>query len=287
MNLHELPQISDRLSFLYLEHVKIEQENNGIVAYDKNGKTSIPIANTAVLMIGPGSCITHSAIVKLAEYNCLAIWCGEQNVRFYSYGLGGSRNSKNLLQQASSVCNYEKRLKIAYKMYQKRFNKDVSNLSIQQLRGKEGIRVRNIYKEKAKEFGIEWNGRSYNSKNWNSADISNRCLSAGNTCLYGICHAVILSLGYSPALGFIHTGNQKSFVFDIADLYKTDIVIPIAFRVASKEINNVEKKVRLACRDVFYEKQILNKITEDIEDLFDFSKDDNIKNQYKPQWWEE
>ena len=92
----------------------------------------------------------------------------------------------------------------------------------------------------------------------------NRALSAANSCLYGVCHAAILSIGYSPALGFIHTGKQLSFVYDIADLYKVELTIPLAFRTTAENPQDLERHVRLQCRDVFRESRLIQRIIPDI-----------------------
>jgi CRISPR-associated protein Cas1 len=93
----------------------------------------------------------------------------------------------------------------------------------------------------------------------------NRALSSANSCLYGVCHAAIVSAGYSPALGFIHTGKQLSFVYDIADLYKTEITIPLAFEVVAEGETDLEGRVRRACRDEFHGRRLLSRIVPDLE----------------------
>jgi CRISPR-associated protein Cas1 len=150
-------------------------------------------------------------------------------------------------------------------MYQMRFQEEPDpNLTLEQLRGWEGRRVRDAYARASAETGVPWHGRSYEREAWCQADPVNRALSAANSCLYGLCHAAILSLGFSPALGFIHTGKQLSFVYDIGDLYKTAVTIPIAFRMAAEGPLNLERRTRLACRDCFRELRLLERMAQDI-----------------------
>jgi CRISPR-associated protein Cas1 len=150
-------------------------------------------------------------------------------------------------------------------MYRMRFQEKLpADLTVQQLRGMEGIRVREAYARASRESGVPWSGRSYDRKDWRSTDPVNRALSAANSCLYGVCHAAILSVGYSPALGFIHTGKQLSFVYDIADLYKVELTIPLAFRTAAENPQDLERHVRLQCRDVFRESRLIQRIIPDI-----------------------
>jgi len=264
-DLHQLPKFRDALSFLYVEHVRIEQEEKSIALWDAEGKTPVPVAGLSVLMLGPGTNITHAAIRALADNNCLVIWCGEQNVRFYAFGMGGTRSSAAMLRQARLVSDETLRLEVVKRMYRMRFREKLApDLTVQQLRGLEGIRVRETYARASRESGVPWSGRSYDRKDWRSTDPVNRALSAANSCLYGICQAAILAVGYSPALGFIHTGKQLSFVYDIADLYKVELSIPLAFRVAADPPQDLERQVRLQCRDVFRESRLIQRIVPDI-----------------------
>jgi CRISPR-associated protein Cas1 len=264
-DLHELPKFRDQLSYLYIEHSRIDQHEKSIAFYNEKGMVPVPVASLAVLMLGPGTDITHSAIKALAENNCLVIWCGEENVRFYSYGTGGTRGSLALCHQAAMASDNDKRLEVVKRMYRMRFAEELSeNLTIPQLRGMEGIRVRKAYSDLSKQYGVPWNGRSYDRGNWKAADPINRAISTGNACLYGLCHAAILSAGYSPAIGFIHCGKQLSFVYDIADLYKVDIVLPLAFSMVTQPNIDLERSIRMKLRDVFRETKLLKRIIPDI-----------------------
>jgi len=170
-----------------------------------------------------------------------------------------------LLRQARLVSDEALRLEVVKRMYRMRFRERLpAGLTVQQLRGREGIRVREAYARASRDSGVPWTGRSYDRKDWRSTDPVNRALSAANSCLYGICHAAILSVGYSPALGFIHTGKQLSFVYDIADLYKVELTIPLAFRMAAGDSKELERQVRLQCRDVFRESRLIQRIIPDI-----------------------
>jgi len=114
---------------------------------------------------------------------------------------------------------------------------------------------------------VTWKTRKYDHAEWGSGDIPNRCLSAATACLYGICEAAILAAGYAPAIGFIHTGKPQSFVYDIADIFKFETVVPVAFRVAAGRPLEIEREVRLACRDSFRQSRILHRIIPTIEEV--------------------
>ena len=267
-SLHELPRFQDRWSHLYLERGILDQESHGLVLHGVDSHTSIPIDQLSLLMLGPGISISHAAMHKLADNNCLVAWVGENGIRLYAHSTGGTFSSRRLLQQAKLATNDETRLQVAYRMYQKRFpDSPLANKSIEQVRGMEGIRVRQVYQEMSKKFNIAWDGRSYDQGDWFSASDVNRALSAANACLYGVCHAALVSAGYSAGLGFIHTGKMLSFVYDVADLYKTDTTIPLAFELAAQGPKELERRVRTQCRDVFYQARLMQRILPDIAEV--------------------
>lgn len=265
-DLHLLPKVRDSWSYLYVEHCKVEQDEKAIAVYDADGKVPVPCATLTTLMVGPGTSITHAAVRALADNGCLVLWAGEGGVRFYAQGMGETRSSRNMLRQARLWADPTCRLKVVRRLYQMRFQEPLDeSLTLRQIRGKEGIRVRDAYARASRETGVEWQGRSYRADSWGSADPINRALSCANSCLYGVCHAAVVSAGYSPALGFIHTGKMLSFVYDVADLYKAEVVVPVAFHVVAAGTHDLEGRVRRACRDLFHTGRLLERIVPDIE----------------------
>ncbi|MBX5446885.1 type I-E CRISPR-associated endonuclease Cas1e [Sphaerobacter sp.] len=275
MDLHILPKVRDSWSYLYVEHARIEQEAKAIAIHDATGMVPVPCASLGILMLGPGTSISHAAIRTLAENGCLVLWTGEEGVRFYAQGLGETRSAGNLMRQARLWADPALRLRVVFRMYQMRFAEPLPpDLTLQQIRGMEGARVRDAYARASRETGVPWRGRSFQRQNWAAADPINRALSCANSCLYGICHAAIVSLGYSPGLGFIHTGKMLSFVYDIADLYKATVTIPLAFRVVAEGTRDLEGRVRRACRDAFVAHRLLGDIATDIERVLDIGDSD-------------
>ncbi|MCR4424952.1 MAG: type I-E CRISPR-associated endonuclease Cas1e [Firmicutes bacterium] len=265
----ELPKLRDSWTYLYVEHCKVDREDKAIAIHDADGRVPVPCANLALLMIGPGTSITHAAISTLAECGCSVLWTGEQGVRVYAQGVGETRSSSSLLRQVAVYSDPEAHMRMVFKLYAMRFPEPLpEGITLQQLRGREGVRVREAYAQASRETGVPWTGRSYDRTKWSDADPVNRALSAANSCLYGLCHAAIVSLGYSPALGFIHTGRQLSFVYDIADLYKVGTTIPAAFAAVASGEMPVETTVRKMCRDNFVRMRLLARIVEDLESLF-------------------
>jgi len=265
-DLHLLPKVRDSVSYLYVEHCKIDQEAKAVALHDAHGKTPVPCASLTTLMLGPGTSISHAAIRALADNGCMVLWTGEEGVRFYAQGMGETRAARHLLWQSYLCSNPTLRFEVVLRMYQMRFEELFdSSLSLQQVRGKEGIRVREAYAQASRDTGVEWTGRSYQRTRWADADPINRALSCANSCLYGICHAAIVSAGYSPALGFIHTGKMLSFVYDIADLYKAEVTVPAAFQIVAAGTDKLDSRVRQTCRDYFRRERLLQRIIPDID----------------------
>jgi CRISPR-associated protein Cas1 len=151
-------------------------------------------------------------------------------------------------------------------MYRMRFSRAVAeDLTLEQIRGMEGVRVREAYARMSKQTGVAWKGRLYAPGDWERADPVNRALSAANACLHALCHSAIAIAGYSESLGFIHTGKTRAFVYDIADLYKVDLTVPIAFRCATDASSGLESRVRRMCRAAFYSSNLLERIIPDVQ----------------------
>ena len=273
-DLHDLPKFRDGLSYLYLEHGRIEQSLRAVEFWDKDGRVMVPVAALAVLMLGPGTVITHEAVKTLTDNGCILVWVGEAGVRCYAHGVGETRKGYRLLRQAEMVSDVEKRLKVVRRMYGYRFGEALDpGLTLQQIRGMEGARVRKAYSEASKSYGVPWQGRFYDRTHWHLTDPVNRAISAANACLNGLCQAAILSSGYAPGLGFIHTGKQLSFVYDVADLYKVDLTVPLAFKLTAQTTEKLESRVRQACRDLFYQERMLGSIIDDIDRLLELPAD--------------
>ena len=269
-DLHELPKLRDGLSYLYVERCRVEQKHKAVEFIDKGGRAMVPAAALAVLMLGPGTTITHAAVKALADNGCSVVWTGEDATRMYAQGTGETRRAYHLLHQAALASDPEKRMQVVMRMYRCRFGEDLpADLDLLQVRGMEGARVRKAYAAQSKEYDVPWHGRRYDRGDWGSADPVNRALSGANALLNGLCHAAIVSGGYSPGLGFIHTGKQLSFVYDIADLYKVEVTIPLAFRLVAESALNLGKRVRAACREAFREGQLLKRLLPDIEQVLD------------------
>ena len=254
---------------IFIQYGQIDVKDGAFVVIDNEGiRTHIPVGSVACIMLEPGTRVSHAAARLAATAGTLLIWVGEAGVRLYASGQPSGARSDRLLYQAKLALDETLRLKVVRKMYELRFGEPApERRSVEQLRGIEGARVRATYKLLAQRYGVNWRGRNYDPGKWDKADVTNRCLSAATSCLYGVTEAAILAAGYAPAVGFIHTGKPQSFVYDIADIFKFETVVPAAFKIAAKPQSQPERAVRLLCRDSFRESKILHKIIPMIEEV--------------------
>jgi len=254
---------------VYLEHAVIEREANSVAAFMQDGRVSLPAASLSVLMLGPGTRITSSAVAVLADHGATIVWTGEDGFRFYAAGSGKTRSSAVLHRQVAAHAEPTQRLAVVRRMYEIRFGERLDpELTLPQIRGREGARVRDAYQEAARKYGVAWGGRSFRSDDWNSADPLNRALSSCNAALYAICTAGCVANGVSPALGFIHSGKQLSFVYDLADLFKTQLTVPAAFEAAAGGDATVERRARTRFRELAHEQRLVDQLQGAITKLF-------------------
>lgn len=266
--------LKDRASIVFVEKGHLDVIDGAFVLVDANGvRTVIPVGGLAAIMLEPGTRASHAAVALAARAGTLLIWTGEAGVRLYSTGQPGGARADKLLWQCRLALDPDARLKIVRRMFQIRFGEAApERRSIDQLRGIEGARVRSIYQGLARQFGVDWKRRDYDPGDFDISDVPNRCLSAATSCLYGITEAAVLAAGYAPAIGFLHSGKPLSFVYDIADLFKFETVVPEAFRIAGQHAKGkldkpVEMAVRHACRDAFRRSNILSRLIPAIEDV--------------------
>ncbi len=290
----DLPKVRDSLSYLYFEYGHLEQSQLGVEFVNAQERVALPIASLAALLLGPGTTVTHGAVRLLAEAGCSLVWCGERGVRSYAQGVGETHKAYRLMRQAELSSTPALRLQVVERLYRMRFPEPLpEGLRLEQIRGREGIRVREAYAQAAEKYKVTWNGRNYNRTDWNETDPVNRALSAANACLHGLTHAALLSSGYSPALGFIHQGKQLSFVYDIADLYKMQVTVPVAFSAVAENPPKLETVVRKRCRDAFTNLRLLQRIVPDIDKVLQLDKESETPDGFDPDqdpslptpWW--
>ncbi|GAA3635849.1 type I-E CRISPR-associated endonuclease Cas1e [Lactobacillus hamsteri] len=287
--LSELGRVSDRISFLYLEHANLSRQDSALKVLDNKGIVYIPVALVNVLFLGPGVDVTHRAMELMGDSGLAVVWVGENGVRQYAHGRSLNHSSRLLENQAKLVSNRRTRLSVARKMYEMRFpDEDFSNLTMQQLRGKEGARIRKVYQDESKATGVKWTRREYKVDDFESSTPINKALTSAHQALYGLCYSVIVALGASPGLGFIHTGHDLAFVYDFSDLYKADYSIPIAFDMTAKYGNNdIATRVRHAMRDAFSDGKLVEKMVRDLQYLLLDKDADNYRSAEVMHLWDD
>ena len=266
--------IKERAALVFVERARLDVKDGAFVAIQADGtRVHLPVGGVACLMLEPGAQISHAAVSLAARTGTLVVWIGDAGACLYAAGQPGGARADKLLWQASLALDPAARLRVVREMYRRRFGEPAPDQrSVEQLRGIEGARVRRAYALLSEKYGVNWRRRSYAPNDWASSDLPNRCLSSATACLHGLAEAAVLAAGYAPAIGFLHTGKPRSFVYDIADLWKTETVVPEAFRIAAQAQQGkldmpAERAVRLACRDSFRRTGLLAKIIPQIEEV--------------------
>jgi CRISPR-associated protein Cas1 len=225
-----LPQLKERHPFLYLEHGKLAVCDGGLEwRAAEEAAVNLPVAVIACLLLGPGVSVSHEAVKVLASVNCALAWVGEDSLHFYAYGLSPTANTRNLARQAGLAHHPDKSLAVARRLLARRFpDLEVAGKTLAELRGLEGRRQREIYLQKARQYGRDWPGRLFRPTEWAAGDLLNPALNLCHALLYALVNSAVLAMGYSPHLGFIHSGGPLPFTYDVADLYKNDLCLDLA-----------------------------------------------------------
>jgi CRISPR-associated protein Cas1 len=262
---NQLPQISEKYPFLYLERGRLEIDDSSVKWIDCDGNlVRLPVATINTLLLGPGTSVTHEAIKVMTAANCTVCWVGEDSLLFYAVGQCPTADTRNMRTQMELAADHKKRTEVARRMFSSRFpDVDISGKSIQELMGMEGLRVKKTYEQKAEKYGVGWEGRSYVPGKFKMSDVTNKILTSSNAALYGILTSAIVAMGYSPHIGFVHSGSPLPFVYDMADLYKEELCIDLAFSM-TVEMCGLYNKYQVA--EEFRKRVVKMKILERIGD---------------------
>lgn len=262
-----LPQVKDRYPFLYLERGKLLIDDSSVKWINSEGEViRLPIAMISSLFLGPGTSVTHEVVKTLAASNCSVFWVGEDCLLFYAFGDSPTADTRNFRHQMELSCSPERRVEVARRMFQERFPKEtIDEKTLPELMGMEGCRVRALYEMKAQKYQVGWSGRSFTPGKFELSSITNQILTSCNAALYGVVCSVIHAMGYSPHIGFVHTGSPLPFVYDIADLYKEYHSIDLAFSLTKRLAGQYDKYTVSDCfRERVIERDLLRRISEDI-----------------------
>lgn len=265
-----LPQIKDRYPYIYLEHGRLEVDDSSIKWIDaQGGVVRIPAALLQCLLLGPGTSVTHEAVKVLAAAKCAVMWVGEDSLLYYANGITPTADTRNMLRQIKAAADPVLSLDVARRMFARRFpGVDLRARTLPEMMGMEGVRVRNLYRQKAEQYGLRWEGRRFIPGQFSASDTVNRILTACNAALYGILNSIVHSAGFSPYIGFIHSGSPLPFIYDMADLYKADLCVDLAFRLTSDLNGQYDRSaVSEAFRHRVIELKILERGVDDINEM--------------------
>lgn len=271
-----LPQVKDRYPFLYLERGRLEIDDSSVKWIDCDCNViRLPIATINTILLGPGTSITHEAVKVMAAANCSVCWVGEDSLLFYAVGQSPTADSRNFRYQMSLACDEQKSLEIARRFFARRFPEaDLTGKVLKEMMGMEGYRVKQLYEQKAVAYNIGWRGRNYIPGKFEMGDVTNQIMTACNAALYGILTSAIYSMGYSPHIGFIHSGSPLPFVYDMADLYKEYLCVDLAFSQTLDMAGKYNKsKISAAFRKRVIEMNLLEKIGQDIKQILEVKAD--------------
>lgn len=265
-----LPRVKDKFPFIYLERGRLEIDDSSIKWIDaEKHVVPLPVASLNALLLGPGTTITHEAIKAATAANCSVCWVGEDTLLFYAAGFLPTADTRNLRKQIELSANPKKSVEVARRMFAKRFpDADLDGKNLKEMMGMEGHRVRAMYAEKAEQYQVGWKGRNFTPGKFDLSDMTNKVMTSANAALYGILCSAIHSLGYSPRIGFIHSGSPLPFVYDLADLYKEALCVDLAFALTRKMAGRYDRKqVSTAFRERVIEMNLLSQVAVDIKDM--------------------
>lgn len=265
-----LPRVSDKYPFIYLERGRLEIDDSSIKWIDSNGNCiRLPVATINCLLLGPGTSVTHEAVKVAAAANCGVCWVGEDSLLFYAAGFTPTATTRNLSRQARLAMDEKKSLAVAKKMFSSRFpGVNLENKNLKELMAMEGLRMRELYVQKAEQYGVGWKGRKYEPGKFELSDLTNQILTSTNAALYGILCSCVHSLGYSPHIGFVHSGSPLPFIYDLADLYKAEFTVDLAFSLTLSMAGTYDKYlVSDAFRQRVIDRDLLSMAIRDIDNL--------------------
>jgi CRISPR-associated protein Cas1 len=229
--LADLPKIRERYPFLYLEHGRLEIDDSSVkwISAEKE-IIRLPAAMVSTLLLGPGTTVTHEAVKILASLNTTVCWVGDDSLMFYAVGQSPTSNTRNLKKQLALAADPKHSLEIAKKMFAMRFPEaSIKNKNLKELMVMEGGRIKDLYAAMSQKYKVPWRGRSYQPGKFELSDMTNKLITSCNTALYALISSILYSMGFSPRVGFIHSGSPLPFVYDVADLYKAELVFEPAF----------------------------------------------------------
>lgn len=270
---------ADRHGLLWLEYGRLSVEDGTLrfVAAKSEmlnaGDYAIPYQAVSMILLGPGTSITQDVLRLCARHGVLVAAVGEGGVKSYTAPPLGQGRSDVARAHAERWAESKRRLDTARRLYAWRFGRILPHRDIETLRGIEGARMKESYKLVAQRFGIEWHGRRYNRQNPNTADPANQALNHAATFVEAAADLAVAAVGALPPLGFIHEDSSNAFTLDIADIYRVDITLPLAFGAVRAfhdgKADHLEREVRRRASKLFRQEKLISRMIDRIKELFD------------------
>lgn len=241
------------------------------------GDYAIPYQNVSMILLGPGSTVSHDVLRLLARHGALLAAVGEGGVKYYTAPPMGQGRSGVARAHAGLWAGKTKRIDVARRMYAFRFGSITPHRDITVLRGIEGSRMKESYKIIAGRHGITWEGRRYDRQNPELADLPNQAINHAATFVECAADIAVASVGALPPLGFIHENSSNAFTLDIADLYRTEFTIPLAFKAARRVMDDdrmpLERVLRKEAAAEFRRFKLISKMIDRTKELLNVNDD--------------
>jgi CRISPR-associated protein Cas1 len=270
---------ADRYGLLYLEYGRLSVEDGTLrfVAAKSDsfdaGEYAIPYQAVSMVLLGPGTSLTQDVLRLCARHGALIAAVGEGGVKSYTAPPMGQGRSDVARRHAERWADQKARLDAARRLYAWRFGRVLPHRDIETLRGIEGARMRESYRLVAQRFGIDWEGRRYDRSNPNAADVPNQAINHAATFVEAAADIAVAAVGALPPLGFIHEDSSNAFTLDIADLWRVDLTLPLAFGAARAYLDgktdNLEREVRRRAAKLFRQEKLIPRTIDRIKELFD------------------
>ncbi|MCS6803421.1 MAG: type I-E CRISPR-associated endonuclease Cas1e [Dehalococcoidia bacterium] len=275
---------ADRHGLLWLEYGRLSVEDGTLrfLAAKSDlfeaGDYAIPYQGISMILLGPGTSLTHDVFRLCARHGTLLAAVGEGGVKLYTAPPMGQGRSDVARIHAERWADPRRRLDTARRLYAWRFGRVLPHRDIETLRGIEGARLKESYRLVAERFGIVWHGRWYDRNQPLAADLPNQAINHAATFVEAAAEIAVAAVCALPPLGFIHEDSSIAFTLDIADLWRVDLTLPLAFAAVRAYLDgkseSLEREVRYRAALAFRREKLIPRMIERIKQLFDIDDGD-------------
>jgi CRISP-associated protein Cas1 len=269
----------DRHGLVWLERGRLYVEDGSLrfeaakSATLDSGDYAIPFQTVSVVLLGPGSSVTHDALRLLTRHGTALVAVGTDGTRVYTAQPFGPDDSRLARRQARLWADPNTRISIARRMFAWRFDEVLPHQDPAVLRGIEGSRIKASYKLLADRYRVPWKGRHYDRSNPNATDIPNQAINHAVTCVEAAAAIAVAATATIPQLGFVHEDSSRAFTLDITDLVRTTVTVPVAFGAARACLDDptlvLEREVRRRASETFRKEKLVDALIERIKSLFE------------------